>query len=100
MATSPTPGSVVFHDDFLSPANGSLNSSLWTYNVAKEPNNPAYLDQTFFRQELPKQADGAAQIRLDTYIPPNTLWAEANTPNKVPGQPGNNDKGGWNRFLG
>lgn len=97
MATAPTPGQVLFQDNFST--DGRLSSTNWDYNHwfddQKPPvgtyTNPSYLGQTQMRQELPNQVDGVAKIRLDT-------WNSYNSPSKV--SPPNTNPKIWNSFTG
>lgn len=90
MTTSPTPGTVLFQDNFTSPSSGTLNRDYWDYN--QNINGSAFIGQTWFRQEMVKQDNGAAQIVLDTYGPNNTAA-------KVGGGSGNNQTT-FNVFIG
>lgn len=88
MTTSPTPGSVLFEDSFT--GTGTLNQSFWSYNT--NVNGSAFIGQTWFRQEMVTQNDGAAQIVLDT-------WGQNNTAGKRGGGPDNRDDT-FNVFIG
>ena len=62
---------VLFSDSFSQA--GSLNSQNWQINAAFWGDggklNPAFLGNTFIRQELPEAAGGMARIKLDTWNP-------------------------------
>ncbi|MGD9884020.1 MAG: family 16 glycosylhydrolase [Reyranella sp.] len=88
MTTSPTPGTVLFQDSFT--GTGTLNPSNWDYN--QNINGSAFIGQTWFRQAMVTQNDGAAQIVLDT-------WGANNTAGKVGGGPDNTPKN-FNVFIG
>ncbi|MCW5735641.1 MAG: family 16 glycosylhydrolase [Enhydrobacter sp.] len=68
-------GTEVFSDNFKK--DGKLNSDNWEINKAYYGEdgkyNPAFLGQTFIRQELPDAANGMARIRMDTW---NAEWKD------------------------
>lgn len=88
MTTTPTPGTVLFEDGFT--GTGTLNRNYWDFN--QNINGSAFLGQTWFRQAMVTQDNGAAQVVLDT-------WGANNTAAKVGGGPGNTDKI-FNVFIG
>lgn len=88
MTTSPTRGTVLFEDSFTS--SGTLNKSFWDFN--QNVNGSAFIGQTWFRQSMVTQDNGAAQIVLDT-------WGPNNTAGKVGGGPDNNQST-FNVFIG
>jgi hypothetical protein len=59
-------GVALFKDDFA--GTGQIDKTLWDFNHWSATNNPSWLGQTQMRQYLPNQANGAAQIKLDTYF--------------------------------
>lgn len=86
--TSPTQGTILFQDSFT--GSGTLNRDYWDYN--QNVNGSAFIGQTWLRQSMVNQNDGAAQIVLDT-------WGANNTAAKVGGGSGNNQST-FNVFIG
>ena len=65
---------VLFSDDFSN--DGPLDSTKWDFNHAyygQDAGNPAFMGNTFMRQQLPSAAGGMARIQLDTW---NSDWKD------------------------